>query len=163
MKLVCPALPGSVQFSLVAQSCSTLCDPMDRSTPDLPVHHQRPEFTQTHVHWVGDAIQPLILLSASSHYQVGIQNNGISYDFFICTNGFFAPIPPICKKRLSAVHIIHLKLILRSLELVIWSKSLSSDYCYLQQRTMEIFCYCSCSDPRVPGSSVAIFVSCYYW
>ena len=47
-----------VQFSSVAQSCPTLCDPMDCSTPGLPVHHQLPEFTQTHVHWVGDAIQP---------------------------------------------------------------------------------------------------------
>ena len=49
---------SSVQFSSVAQSCPTLCDPMNRSTPGLPVHHQVLEFTQTHVHWVGDAIQP---------------------------------------------------------------------------------------------------------
>ena len=48
----------SVQFSSVAQSCPTLCDPMNRSTPGLHVHHQLPEFTQTHVIWVGDAIQP---------------------------------------------------------------------------------------------------------
>ena len=48
---------GSVQYSLVAQLCLTLCDPMNHSTPGLPVHHQIPEFTQTHVHWVGDAIQ----------------------------------------------------------------------------------------------------------
>ena len=46
---------SSVQFSSVAQSCPTLCDPMNRSTPGLPVHHQLPEFTQTHVHRVGDA------------------------------------------------------------------------------------------------------------
>ena len=46
------------QFSSVAQSCLTLCDPMNRSTPGLPVHHQLPEFTQTHVHRVSDAIQP---------------------------------------------------------------------------------------------------------
>ena len=44
--------------SSVAQSCPTLCNPMNRSTSGLPVHHQLPEFTQTHVHWVGDAIQP---------------------------------------------------------------------------------------------------------
>ena len=53
--------PGSsVQFSLVTQSCPTLCDPMNSSMPGLPVHHQLPEFTQTHVHvhWVSDAIQP---------------------------------------------------------------------------------------------------------
>ena len=49
------------QLSSVAQSCLTLCDPMDCSTPGLPGHHQLPEFTQTHVHWVGDAIQHLIL------------------------------------------------------------------------------------------------------
>ena len=45
-------------FSSVAQSCPTLCDPMNRSTPGLPVHHQLPEFTQTHIHRVSDAIQP---------------------------------------------------------------------------------------------------------
>ena len=44
------------QFSSVAQSCLTLCNPMNRSTPGLPVHHHLPEFTQTHVHQVGDAI-----------------------------------------------------------------------------------------------------------
>ena len=49
---------ASVQFSSVAQSCPTLCDPMDCSTPGFPVHHQLPELAQTHVHRVGDAIQP---------------------------------------------------------------------------------------------------------
>ena len=48
----------SIQFSSVAQSCLTLCNPMNRSTPGLPVHHQLPEFTQTHVHQVSNAIQP---------------------------------------------------------------------------------------------------------
>ena len=52
---------SSVQFISVAQLCLTLCDPMNRSTPGLPVHHQLPEFTQTHVHRVGDAISHLIL------------------------------------------------------------------------------------------------------
>ena len=47
-----------VQFSSVAQPCLTLCNPMNCSTPGLPVHHQLPESTQTHVHWVGDTIQP---------------------------------------------------------------------------------------------------------
>ena len=55
-----------IQFSLVAQSCPTLCDPMNRSAPGLPVHHQLPEFTQTHVHRVGDAIQPSHPLSSPS-------------------------------------------------------------------------------------------------
>ena len=49
---------SSVQFSSVAQSCPTLCNPMNHSMPGLPVHHQLPEFTQTHVHRVSDAIQP---------------------------------------------------------------------------------------------------------
>ena len=53
-------------FSSVAQLCPTLCDPMNRSTPDLPVHHQLPEFTQTHVHRVSDAIQPSHPLSSPS-------------------------------------------------------------------------------------------------
>ena len=54
------------QFSSVAQSCLTLWDPMNCSTPGFPVHHQLPEFTQTHVHWVGDAIQPFHPLSSPS-------------------------------------------------------------------------------------------------
>ena len=49
---------SSVQFSSVAQSCSTLCDPMNHSTPGLPAHHHLPEFPQTHAHQVSDAIQP---------------------------------------------------------------------------------------------------------
>ena len=56
----------SVQFSLVTQSCLTLCDPMNCSNTGLPVHHQLPEFTQTHVHQVGDAILPSHPLSSPS-------------------------------------------------------------------------------------------------
>ena len=55
-----------IQFSSVAQSCPTLCDPLNRCTPGLPVHHQLPEFTQTNVHQVGDAIQPSHPLSSPS-------------------------------------------------------------------------------------------------
>ena len=54
------------QFSSVTQSCPTLCDPMNPSTPGLPVHHQLPEPTQTHVHWVSDGIQPSYPLSSPS-------------------------------------------------------------------------------------------------
>ena len=54
------------QLSSVTQSCTILCDPMDCSTPGLPIHHQLPEFTQTHVHRVGDAIQPSHPLSSPS-------------------------------------------------------------------------------------------------
>ena len=57
---------SSVQFSSVAQSGLTLCDPMNCSTPGLPVHHQLPEFTETHVHWISDAIQPSHPLSSPS-------------------------------------------------------------------------------------------------
>ena len=59
-------LKNNIQFSSVAQSCSTLCSPMKRSTPGLPVHHQLLEFTQTHIHRVGDAIQPSHPLSSPS-------------------------------------------------------------------------------------------------
>ena len=55
-----------IQFSSVTQSCPTLCDPMNLSTPGLPVHHQHPEFTQTPVHRVGDAIQPSHPVSSPS-------------------------------------------------------------------------------------------------
>ena len=60
-----PALNGMVS-SVQSLSCVRLCDPMNRSTPGLPVHHHLPEFTQTHVHWVSDAIQPSHPLSSPS-------------------------------------------------------------------------------------------------
>ena len=56
----------SVQFNSLTQLCRTRCDPMNHSTPSLPVHHQLPEFTQTHVHQVGDAIQPFHTLPSPS-------------------------------------------------------------------------------------------------
>ena len=68
-KLVCNSLVrewGTFQFSSVAQFCPTLSDTMDCSTPGLPVHHQLLEFTQTHVHWISDAIQPSHPLSSPS-------------------------------------------------------------------------------------------------
>ena len=58
--------PQLYSVSSVTQSCPTLCDPMDCSMPGFPVHHTLPEFTQTHVHWVGDAIQPSYPLSSPS-------------------------------------------------------------------------------------------------
>ena len=67
-----------IQFSSVAQSCLTLCNPMNHSMPGLPVHHQLPEFTQTHVHRVGDAIQPSHpLLSPSPHAPNPSQHQGL--------------------------------------------------------------------------------------
>ena len=59
-------ITGLYQFGSVTQSCLTLCNPMNHSTPGLPVHQQHPEFTQTHVHWVSDAIQPFHPLSSPS-------------------------------------------------------------------------------------------------
>ena len=53
---------SSIQFSSVAQSCPTICNPMDCSTPGFPIHHQLPELAQTHIYRVGDAIQPLFLI-----------------------------------------------------------------------------------------------------
>ena len=64
--LLISAVIGSVPFSSVAQSSPTLCDPTDCSMPGLPVHHQLPELAQTHVHWVGDALQPSHPLSFPS-------------------------------------------------------------------------------------------------
>ena len=67
------------EFSSVAQPCPTLCDPMNRSMSVLPVHHQLPEFTQTHVHWVSDAIQPSHpLLSTSPPAPSPSQHQGLS-------------------------------------------------------------------------------------
>ena len=66
------------QFSSVDQSCPTLCDPMNRSTPGLPFHHQLPEFTQTHVHQVSDAIQSSHPLTPSSPSALNLsQNQGL--------------------------------------------------------------------------------------
>ena len=66
------------QFNSVTQSCPTLCDPMNQSTPGLPVHHQLPESTQTHAHWVGDAIQPSHPLSSPSPALNLSQHQGLS-------------------------------------------------------------------------------------
>ena len=67
-----------LNLSSVTQSCPTLCDPMNSSTPGLPVHHQLPEPTQTHVHWVGDAIQPSHPLSSPSPPALNLfQNQGL--------------------------------------------------------------------------------------
>ena len=69
---------ATVQFSSVAQSCPTLCDPMNYSTPGLPVHHQLRELAQTHVHPVGDAIQPSHPLSSPSHPALNLsQHQGL--------------------------------------------------------------------------------------
>ena len=60
---------SSVQFSSAAQSCPALSDPTDCSTPGLPVHHQLPESTQTHVHWISDVIRPSSVIPFSSNLQ----------------------------------------------------------------------------------------------
>ena len=73
-----PKYQNIIQFSSVAQSCPTLCDPMNRSTPGLPVNHQLPESTQTHVHRVSDAIQPSHPLSSPSPPALNIsQHHGL--------------------------------------------------------------------------------------
>ena len=65
-----------IQFSSVAQLGPTLCNPMNCSTPGLPVHHQLPESTQTHVHWVGDAIQPSHPLLSPSQMLYRLSHQG---------------------------------------------------------------------------------------
>ena len=73
-----------VWFSSVTQSCPTLWDPMDCSTTGLPVHHQCPEFTQTHVHPVGDAIQPTHPLSSPSPPAFNLsQHQGLFFSFLL--------------------------------------------------------------------------------
>ena len=75
------------QFSSAAQSCPTLCDPMDCSTPGLPVHHQLPEFTQTHVHRVGNAIQLSHPLSSPSPSAFNLsQHQDLFFSFFLFFN-----------------------------------------------------------------------------
>ena len=84
-------LPGKpqqrlwVQFSSVTQSCLTLCDPMDCSTPGLPVHHKLPEFTQTQVHWISDAIQPSHCLWSPSPPTINLsQHQGLFKESVLC-------------------------------------------------------------------------------
>ena len=74
-----PRISQAVQSSSVPQSYPTLCDPMDCSMPGFPVHHQLSEFTHTHVHWVGDAIQPSHPLSSPSPPALNLlQHQGLS-------------------------------------------------------------------------------------
>ena len=74
---------SSVQFSSVAQSGLILCNSMNHSTPGFPIHHQLPEFTQTHVHWVSDAIQPSHLLSPPSPLALNLsQHQGHGGEFW---------------------------------------------------------------------------------
>ena len=76
--LVLPVnIQGWLPFSTVTQSCPTLCNPMDCSTPGFPVHHQLPELAQTDVHWVGDAIQPFHPLSSPSPALSFSQHQGL--------------------------------------------------------------------------------------
>ena len=80
--------PWSIQFSSVTQSCPTLCDPMDCSTPGLPVHHQLPELTQTHVLWVGDAIQSSHPLLSPSPPNFNLsQQQGLQMSQFFASDG----------------------------------------------------------------------------
>ena len=84
MKLASTIL-SSVQFSSVTQSCPTLCYPMDCSTPGLPVYHRLQESTQTHVHWVGDAIEPSHpLLSPSPLPSIFPSIKVFSNESFLC-------------------------------------------------------------------------------
>ena len=71
---------NGIQFSSVAQSCPTLCYPMNRSTPGFPVHHQLLEFTQTHVHRVADAIQPSHPAPNPSQHQGLFQRGNSSHE-----------------------------------------------------------------------------------
>ena len=75
------------QFSSVSQSCPTLCNPMNCSTPGLPVHHQLPESTQTHVHWVSDAIQPSHPLWSNSPSAFSLSSGSFQKSQFFTSGG----------------------------------------------------------------------------
>ena len=79
----------SVQFSSFAHSCPTLCNPMDCSTPDFPVHYQLPKLTQTRVHWVDDAIQPSHPLSSPSPptFDLFLQSGSFPVSQFFASGG----------------------------------------------------------------------------
>ena len=103
----CHVQRNTVQFSSVAQSCLTLCDPMNHSTPGLPVHHQLLEFTQTHSHWVGDAIQPykgyLNQWSSSPDINLALilQVNYLSFENHMKSTLFFLHYPITVIERRS--------------------------------------------------------------
>ena len=102
-------VPGwrAVQFSSVDQSCPTLCDPMNCSTPGLPVHHQLPESTQTPVHRVGDAIQPSYPLSSPSPSAFNLsQHQGL---FQWVSSSLVASLVAQTVKRLPTMREIHVQ------------------------------------------------------
>ena len=101
----------SVQFSSVTQLCLALCNPMDCSTPGLPVHHQLLEFTQTQIHWVGDAIQPAHPLSSPSAFDLSLHwivSNLISHDqpWSTVLRNSSCRLPP-CTSRVSTDQEVH--------------------------------------------------------
>ena len=91
----------TVQFSSVTKLNLTLCDPMDCSTPGFPVHHQLPEFTQTHVHLVSDAIQPSHTLSSLLLLPSMFPNIGVFYkESVLCIRNLISYILKICSPSL---------------------------------------------------------------
>ena len=98
---------SSVQFSSVAQMCPTLCEPMNRSMPGLPVHHQLPEFIQTYVHRVSDAIQPSSPLSSPSPpAPILLHNSLISAFSYIGIFVSFQEVVPKSSKFIYGLHIV---------------------------------------------------------
>ena len=101
---------SNIQFSRsVAQSCLTLCDPMDCSTPGLPVHHQLPEFTQTHVHWVGDAIQSSHPLSSPSPpaFNLSLASGSFPVSQFFASSGQSIGVPASTLSNISWPYLIY--------------------------------------------------------
>ena len=96
------------ELSSVAQLCSTLCNPMNHNTPGLPVYHQLPEPTQTHVHWVGDAIQPSHPLSSPSPPALNLSQHQFSSVAQLCLDSLQPYEPqhtrPPCPSPTSGVH-----------------------------------------------------------
>ena len=84
--LLCYITRPQANCCSVAQCCPTLCDPTDCSRPGLPVHHQLPEFTQTHVHWVSDAIQPPHPLTPSSPSVLSLSQHQGLFQCLVCSH-----------------------------------------------------------------------------
>ena len=110
-------------FSSVAQSCPTLCDPMGCSTPGLPVHHQLLEFTQTHVHWIGDAIQPSHPLLSPSPPALNVSQHQGLFNWVSCSHQVLFPSPGDLPNPGIEAHLSHYRQIL---------------YCLSHQRSPEL-------------------------
>ena len=155
----------SVQFSSDTQSCLTLCDPMNCSTPGLPVHHQFPEFTQTHVHQVSDAIQPSHPLSSPSpalslstirdfSNESALRITGPKYSSFSFDISPTNEHPGFIPLRMDSLDLLAVQGMLKSLFQHHSSKA--SILLRIWDAIWETFCLCQWPLPRSRGSDFPV-------